>query len=215
MTPTNKLGQLLGTSQPVILLPGAADRFMELAVRSLVRQRLLMVVAGDRAERFARIGEACGREVARACVAPGQVMRPEWLDRFLRGPAFEAVAVVQREDEHAEPMPLADLASIARGRGALLIADVSYSLGRSRIQAEEWGIDLVFAGGEGGNPLPSWLAVGAASVRAVKWAESLPGRGQALDLVAHHAAASGGTALDPLPESLDAIQARIVSALQP
>jgi len=35
VTSNSKLGELLGTSQPVILLPGAVDRFMELAVRSL------------------------------------------------------------------------------------------------------------------------------------------------------------------------------------
>jgi len=215
VTSTSKLGELLGTSQPVILLPGAVDRFMELAVRSLVGQRMLMVVAGNQAERYARIGEACGRDVARACVSPGQAMRPEWLDRFLRSPAFEAVAVVQQEDEQGELMPLADLAPVVRRNGALFIADVTASVGRFPVQADQWGLDLVFAGGEGGSPIPSWLVIGAASGRALQRAESMPGRGQALDLVAHHAAAAAGATLDPLPESFDAVQARIVSALRP
>ena len=157
MTSTSKLGELLGTSQPVILLPGAVDRFMELAVRSLVRQRMLMVVAGGLAEHYASIAEACGRDVALACVPPGQPMRPEWLDRFLRSPGFEAVAVVQQEDEPGEPMPLAELAPVVRRNGALFIADVTASAGRSPVQADQWGLDLVFAGGEGGSPIPSWL----------------------------------------------------------
>lgn len=214
MTSTSRLGELFGTSQPVILLPGSVDRFMELAVRSLVRQRMLVVVAGACAERYAAIGEACGRDVARACVPPGQAMRPEWLDRFLRSPTFEAVAVVQQEDEQGEPMPLADLAPVARRNGALFIADVTATAGRSPIQADQWGLDLVFAGGEGGSPIPSWLVVGAASGRALQRAESMPGRGQALSLVAHHTAAAAGTALDPLPEPIEAVQARIFSALQ-
>ena len=215
MNSTARLGELFGTSQPVILLPGAVDRFMELAVRSLVHQRMLVVVAGTRAERYAAIGEACGRDVARACVAPGQAMRPEWLDRFLRSPAFEAVAVVGQEDERGEPMPLADLATVARRNGALLIADVSFSVGRSPVQADQWGLDLVFAGGEGGSPIPSWLVLGAASSRALQRAQSMTGRGQALDLVAHHAAAAAGTTLDPLPEPIDTVQARIISDLRP
>ncbi|HEU5179632.1 MAG TPA: aminotransferase class V-fold PLP-dependent enzyme [Candidatus Polarisedimenticolia bacterium] len=188
---------------------------MELAVRSLVRHRMLVVIAGSRAERYATIGEACGRDVARACVPPGQAMRPEWLDRFLRSPDFDAVAVVQQEDAQGEPMPLAELAPVVRRSGALLIADVSFSVGHSPVQADQWGLDLVFAGGEGGSPIPSWLVLGAASSRALQRAQSMPGRGQALDLVAHHAAAAEGTTLDPLPEPRDAVQARILSALQP
>jgi len=176
---------------------------------------MLMVVAGGRAEHYARIGEACGRDVALACVPPGQAMRPEWLDRFLRSPAFEAVAVVQQEDEPGELMPLADLAPVARRNGALFIADVTASAGRFPVQADQWGLDLVFAGGEGGSPIPSWLVMGAASAGALQRAESMPGRGLALDLVTHHEAAAAGATLDPLPESFDAIQAKIVSALQP
>jgi aspartate aminotransferase-like enzyme len=212
---SSRLGELFGTSQPVILLPGAVDRFMELAVRSLVRHRMLVVVAGTRAEHYATIAEACGRDVARACVSPGQAMRPEWLDRFLRSPVFEAVAMVQEEGENGEPMPLADLATVARRNSALFIADVSASVGRSPVQADQWGLDLVFAGGEDGSPIPSWLVMGAASSRALQRAESMPQRGHALDLVAHHAAATRGTTLDPLPEPPDAVEARIVSALQP
>ncbi len=215
MTSTSKLGELLGTSQPVILLPGAVDRFMELAVRSLVRQRMLMVVAGGLAEHYASIAEACGRDVALACVPPGQPMRPEWLDRFLRSPGFEAVAVVQQEDEPGEPMPLAELAPVVRRNGALFIADVTASAGRSPVQADQWGLDLVFAGEKAGVRFPPGWSIGAASGRALQRAESMPGRGHALDLVAHHAAAAAGATLDPLPESFDAVQARIVSPLQP
>jgi len=215
VTSPSRLGELFGTLQPVILLPGSVDRFMELAVRSLVRHRMLVVVAGNRAERFATIGEACGRDVARACVSPGQAMRPEWLDRFLRSPVFEAVAVVQQEDENGEPMPLADLAAVTRRNGALLIADVSSSVGRSAVEADQWGLDLVFAGGDGGSLIPPWLVMGAASSRALQSAQSMPGRGHALDLIAHHAAAAGGTTLDPLPEPTEAVEARIVSLLQP
>lgn len=206
MTPfRERVGALLGTARPIVVMLGGPERFVELAVRSLVRRRVLVVVDGPMGERFAEIAEACGREVARTGVAPGQVMRPDWLVRFLQGPEFDAVALVHREADPVSLAPLGELAAAARTRGVLVIADVTHTIGRVPLEADAWGLDLTFAAGKGSLAGPDWLSVGAASVRAVERARMMPGRGRALDLVAHHEAASRGATLDPLPEPLEAL----------
>jgi (S)-ureidoglycine-glyoxylate aminotransferase len=203
-----QIGGLMGTVRPVIVMLGAADRFMELAVRSLVLRRVLVLVDGPRGERFAGIAEACGREVARTGVAPGLVMQPEWLERFLRGPECDAVALVHSEGDDKAPTLLAELATVARRRGVFVIADLTHSLGRLPVETDAWGLDLVFAAGSGSLAGPDWLSVGAASARAVERARLMPARGVGFDLVAHHEAAVEEKTLDPLPEPLDALRER-------
>lgn len=193
-----QLGPRLGTSRPVFALPGTADAGIELALRNLVRRQLLVVVAGDRGERAARIGEACGRGVVRACVQPGQVMRPEWLARFLDGPPLDAVLLVQVEPGFPDEAPMAELAAVARKQGLPVIADVSGAVGRRPVLADVWGLDVVIASSDDVRDLPAGLSVGAASARALDIARSMPARGMVLDLVAHHEAASRGEPLVPL-----------------
>ena len=200
-----QIGSLMGTARPVMVMLGAADRFMELAVRSLVRRRLLVLVDGPQGELMAGIAEACGREVARTGVAPGLTMQPEWLERFLRGPECDAVALVHSEGDGNAPALLPELAAVARRRGVFVIADLTHSLGRLPVETDAWGLDLVFAAGAGALEGPEWVSVGAASARAVERARLMPARGMALDLVAHHEAAEEEMTLDPLPQPLDVL----------
>ena len=171
---------------------GGAETLLELAVRSLVRRRALVVVGGEWGEWAASLVEACGREAARACVQPGQIMRPEWLERFLHGPEFDAVFLVHVEPATGAEAPLHQLALAARGRRLPVVADVSHSLGRLPLTVDASGIDLALASGGPGLGSSPGLGFGTASVAAVDRARRMPGRGWTMDLVLQVEAAERG-----------------------
>src|SRR3972149_2829261 len=73
------LQQLFRSQRRVLVGTCSATGFMEMAVRSGVRQRALSLVSGAFGERFAAIVAASGRDVVRLNVSPGQTVEPGML----------------------------------------------------------------------------------------------------------------------------------------
>jgi aspartate aminotransferase-like enzyme len=172
------LRSLFGTTQTVFLSASAASGLMEAAVRSGVRNRVLAVAGGYFGEMFARIAEACGKEVIRAVVPPGHTLEPDLLARFLEGPEVDAVTLVHSESSTGALAPLPELARVVRARSdTVLLVDGVTSIGAMPMEMDNWGIDFLLTGSQKALALPPGMAIGAASPRLVARAESLHDRG--------------------------------------
>ena len=172
------LRAMFGTSQTIFLSASAASGLMEAAVRSGVRNRVLAVVGGYFGEMFARIAEACGKEVIRAVVPPGHTLEPDLLARFLEGPEVDAVTLVHSESSTGALAPLPELARVVRARNdTVLLVDAVTSIGAMPMEMDNWGIDFLLTGSQKALALPPGMAMGAASPRLVARAESLHDRG--------------------------------------
>lgn len=184
------LQQLFGTRRTVFTATTAATGLMEAAIRSGVRERVLVVTGGFFGELFARVAEGCGKEVIRASVPLGEVLAPEHLERFLQGPAVDAVALVHSDTSTGA---LADLPALARvvhaHPGVLLLVDGVTSVGALPIETDAWELDFVFTGSQKALAIPPGIALGVASERYLQRAESLDDRGWYLS-VTHLAAAA-------------------------
>lgn len=177
------LRHLFRTTRPVLLTDAAAVGMMEAAVRNGVRERMLAVVGGPAGEQFARVAEACGKEVVRAFVRPGETLQPAHLARFLEGPGVDAVALAHVEPETGAVAPLEELARVARGaEDVLLFVDARYSLGAAPVELDLWQLDFVLAGGAGPLDLPCGISLAAASKRLMARAATLADRGWYFDL---------------------------------
>ncbi len=75
----SRLRTVFRTERRVLTGTCSATGFMEMAVRSGVRNRVLSLVGGAFGERFAAIAGATGREVVRLEVPLGQTVEPEML----------------------------------------------------------------------------------------------------------------------------------------
>ena len=179
-----RLMALLGTSRPVYVATGAATAMMEAAVRNGTRQKVLALVSGAFGERFARIAEACGRDVTRIVTPPGEVVTPEQLALSLEHGRYDAVTAVHVETSTGAVTDIAALAALTRGRpDTLLLVDAVSSVAGMPVEAEAWGADLVLFASQKALACPPGLAFAWCSARALERAASLPGRGMYLDLV--------------------------------
>ncbi|HEX5439062.1 MAG TPA: aminotransferase class V-fold PLP-dependent enzyme [Gemmatimonadaceae bacterium] len=178
------LQPLFGTRRPVYVATCAATGMMDAAIRCGTRRRVLSLVSGAFGERFARIAEACGREVERVIVPPGETVPAERVaERIARG-GFDAVTMVYVETSTGV---IADVESIARITrrlpDTLLLVDAVSSVGGVAVDMDAWGVDLVLSASQKAMALPPGLAFAACSERLMERARALEDRGVYLDLV--------------------------------
>jgi aspartate aminotransferase-like enzyme len=187
------LQALFRTATPVAVIPGAYGMIREIALRALVEQRVLVLVAGPESAALAHAAEALGREVIRLMVHPGTVPEPAQLLRFLGGPDVDSVALVHAELTLGTQLDLESLAGVVHSRpDILLLVDGIGSLGAAPLETDRWGLDVVISPSAGPLSLPPGLGLASLSPRGAARARTLTGRGRELDLATLQAAAGEG-----------------------
>ncbi|MCL4865490.1 MAG: aminotransferase class V-fold PLP-dependent enzyme [Gemmatimonadales bacterium] len=172
------LQEMFGTTRPVFTAASSATGMMETAIRNGVHDRVAVVTGGFFGEMFARVAEACGKEVVRIGVPYGQAITPEQLDQMLDGPEVDAIAMVHSESGTGALADLAALGPVIRKRKDLVwMVDAVTAAGATELQAEAWGVDFMFTGSQKALALPPGLALGVASERFVARAREVEGRG--------------------------------------
>ncbi|MEO8479335.1 MAG: aminotransferase class V-fold PLP-dependent enzyme [Gemmatimonadota bacterium] len=208
------LRKLFQTSRPVIQTTGSATAMMEAAIRSGVRERVLAIVHGTFGERFARIAEACDKEVIRLHTAHDRVMEPADLEAMLDGPPIDAITMVHVETSTGAVAPIAELLPICRRlEDAVTIVDVVGSLGGMPVKTSEWNADFVLASSQKAVGAPPGITMAVASDQFLTRAGELDDRGRYLDVVSLHRDAREGrfpqTPALPIAWALDAQLQRI------
>jgi len=206
-----RLRAIFGTAEPVALVPAAGDIALELVLRTAILHRAAVLVQGARGERLARVAESLDREVVRIVTAPDLPMDPSQVDRFLDGPAVDALLVESGQEAGQPLVPLAAVGRmVRRRRGVLLVVEASATIGVAPMEMDRWGADCVLASSEGALDLPGGMSLVAVSGRLLQRSGELAGRGTMLDLKAHYAAAKAGQVGAPVaPTLLQALEQRL------
>lgn len=148
---------------------GTGTSGMECAVANLAEgRRALAVVTGYFGDRLAQMLERHGAEVTRLDVEWGRACDPAAIQRAVDASKAELVAIVHAETSTGVLNPLADVARIARERGALTIADAVTSLGAHPLDVAGWNVDACYSCTQKGLGAPSGLAPIAFSARALE-----------------------------------------------
>ncbi len=180
------LREVFRTRRPVFVSTSSATGLMEAAIRNSGVGWVLALVNGTFSERFAVIGEACGRAVDRIEVPPGEGHDPDAVRAALRERRYEAVTVVHSETSTGALNRVAEIATAVREESdALVLVDSVSGVGGAELHTDAWGLDFVLTGSQKALALPPGLAFGVASDRLMERAAGTPGRGVYFDLLAH------------------------------
>jgi 2-aminoethylphosphonate-pyruvate transaminase len=128
-----------------VLLSGSGTAALEAATTSILsdRGRLVIVDNGVYGDRIA--------QMATAARLPHTVVQSEWtaapnleaVERALRAPDVEAVAVVHHETTTGLLNPVAAIGALARAHGKLLLVDSISGLAGDRLDLDAVGADLI------------------------------------------------------------------------
>jgi aspartate aminotransferase-like enzyme len=177
------LRHVFRTTQPVLIATASATGLMEGGVRALPAGPVLSIVHGAFSERFARIAEACGREVEVLNVPWGQAPDPADVERLLARRSFSGVTVVHSETSTSVLSDVRMISGIAAAHGAACVVDSVTGVGGTPLEADAWGLPFVLTGSQKALALPPGLAFAVAQPAFVTEARSAPARGRYLDVV--------------------------------
>ncbi len=168
------LGVLLETAAPVFPVLASATAALEIALRSVARSRVLVVVNGSFADRLTRIAASIGLEVEPLAVPGGDPVEPGLVERALAQGGFDTVAFVHCETSTGALSDLAAVADVVKARpGTALVVDAVSSLGGVPIAFDSLGPEVVLVAATGkALACPPGMAIVAASPGAVERARS-------------------------------------------
>ena len=204
------LRDVLLTARPVYVGASSATGFMEMAIRNTPPGPILSLVNGGFSERFARVAESCGREVARVVVPWGATFDLDIIDEALTARRVAAVTVAQSETSTGVLTDVHAVADLAHRHGTIVLVDSVSGAGGAKITVDAWGLDFMLTGSQKALALPAGLAFAVASAEYVDRARSLPDRGFYFDIVQYDAfAARHQTPSTPATSLLYALEAQM------
>jgi alanine-glyoxylate transaminase / serine-glyoxylate transaminase / serine-pyruvate transaminase len=122
---------------------------MECIATNLIEpgDEVIVCINGVFGARMKDVMERCGAAV-HALEAPwGDIFTLEQIGGALdRHPRAKLVGIVHAETSTGAHQPLAGLADLVHGRGALLVVDAVTSLGGHEVRVDDWGIDACYSG---------------------------------------------------------------------
>jgi aspartate aminotransferase-like enzyme len=177
-----KLRSVLYTKNPVFISTSSAWGVMEASVRNLVGKKVLNCCCGAFSDKWFDVSKKCGKDAEALKVEWGQPILPELIDAKLKTGQFDAVTLVHNETSTGVMNPLADIAKVLKNYpDVMFIVDTVSSMTAVKVDTDALGIDVILAGVQKAWALPPGLAVFAVSERALKKAETIPGRGYYFD----------------------------------
>jgi len=199
---TADLARVFGTTEPVLTLAASGSGGLEAALVNLCRsdRTVVTVAAGKFGERWTALCRAYGLPVEELSIPYGDVATPDRLAEFLDNVphTVQAVCLTHSETSTGALHDVAELAAVARDRGALVLVDAITSLAVHEIRPDDWGLDAVVSGSQKGLMLPPGLAFVALSRGAREALASADLPRFYFDLAsAYRTLADGGTPFTP------------------
>jgi len=168
---------LYRTKNDVVVFASAGTGGLESAVSNLFSpgDRVVVPVAGDFGERFAKIARAYRLEVHTIDYEWGQAVDAADVAAALDEAPAKAVLVQQSETSTGVIHDVEAIAKVTKERGALIVVDAVSSLGAVPFETDGWGIDAAISGSQkalSATPGLAFVAISDAAWKATETAHN-------------------------------------------
>jgi aspartate aminotransferase-like enzyme len=164
--------EFIGTKNDVLVLSSSGTGFMEASVSNLTSpgDRVLVLRAGKFGERWASLAKAFGSAVETVTAPYGETFSLEEVRRKL-SPDVRCVYMQATESSTGARHDVEAIAKLVRTSSeaqadTLLVVDAITGLGTTRLDVDNWGIDVIIGGSQKALMIPPGLSYGAISERA-------------------------------------------------
>lgn len=174
---SERLKEVFKTKNDVIMFAASGTGGMDSAVSNINApgDRVIVHSAGNFGERWAKIADTYGLEVAHIKEEWGATPDPAKLAAELEKAPAKAVYLTHSETSTGVVADIKELAAVAKKHGALVVVDCISSMGAIPVETDAWGLDVVVVGSQKALMLPPGLAAVSIS-DAARAASEEPGR---------------------------------------
>jgi aspartate aminotransferase-like enzyme len=176
---TPKLQKLLYTEQRVYLYASSSSGVMEGSVRQASTKRVLSTVCGAFSKRWDEMVVANGIPRDKLEVPMGQAITAELVDEALSQAEYDALTLCLNETSTGVMNPVPEIAELVHTKypDVLILVDAVSGMAGTKIEFDDWGLDVCLAGVQKCFALPPGLTVAAVSDKARQRALTVPNRG--------------------------------------
>lgn len=155
------VGELLGSAEPPYLIPGSGTVALDAAMLNLFEpgQHVVIPDTGYFGDRLIQIGQSQGLNVLRVEVPIGEPVDPAAIADAVERHAAVGVALCHVDTSVATRNPIAEIASIARERGAITLVDGIASVGGEECAVDAMGLDALVTATQKGLEAPPGLGI--------------------------------------------------------
>lgn len=182
---SEKMKKLMYTKNTILVSTSSGSGLMEGAVRSCTRKRAAIFSVGAFGDRWMKMAEGNGVPADKFASTWGNPTTPEMVEEVLATGKYDLVTITHNETSTGIMNPIKEIAKvIAKYPEVIFCMDTVSSLGGSKVEVDELGVDICIASTQKCLGLPPGLAVCSFSDKAREAAKEVPHRGMYFDLLA-------------------------------
>ncbi|HWP96836.1 MAG TPA: alanine--glyoxylate aminotransferase family protein [Syntrophomonadaceae bacterium] len=181
---SEKLQALFYTAESILLSTSSGSGLMEGAVRSCTLKKAAIFSVGAFGKRWYEMAASNRVPADLFEVEWGQPTTPEMVDQALASGEYDLITITHNETSTGIMNPVADIAAVIKKYPEVVFCmDAVSSMGGSKIEVDDLGIDICITSSQKALGLPPGLSICSFSQKAVERAQKVPYRGYYLDLL--------------------------------
>ncbi len=181
---SNKLKQLMFTSNKIVLSTSSGTGLMEGAIRSAPKKRAIVFSVGAFGKRWHELAKLNGIEADLHEEISGHPNMPETVDKYLKTGKYDVVTLTHNETSTGLMNPIDAIAEVIRKYPDVVwLVDTVSSLGGAKIEVDRLGIDVCISSSQKALALPPGLSLASVSDKAEERFKSIGHRGYYLDFL--------------------------------
>lgn len=181
---SDNLRKVFFTEGEILLSTTSGSGLMEGAIRSCTAKKAAVFSVGAFGKRWYEMAISNNVPADLFEVELGQAITPEMVDKELATGQYDLVAVTHNETSTGVMNPIKEIGEVVKKYPEIVfIVDTVSSAAGTKIEVDNWGIDVCITSSQKALGLPPGLAVCTFSNKAKERAEKVKNRGFYLDLL--------------------------------
>lgn len=181
---SDNLRKVFFTKSEILLSTTSGSGLMEGAIRSCTAKKAAVFSVGAFGKRWYEMAISNNVPADLFEVELGQAITPEMVDKELATGQYDLVAVTHNETSTGVMNPIKEIGEVVKKYPEIVfIVDTVSSAAGTKIEVDDWGIDVCITSSQKALGLPPGLAVCTFSNKAKERAEKVKNRGFYLDLL--------------------------------